>query len=171
MPDIRVHCPACNSELVIDQQYEDQEVECGSCFQVFVARSEKPPVPDEAQERPAGSSRRPARRRDDDEDDDRDRRPARRRRRDDDDYDRPRDRSPRKSRVAYILLGVFLGELGIHNFYAGHTNNGTAQLLITLLSIPLMCVFIGFFTIFIPFVWKIVDVCTVDRDGDGRLME
>ncbi|MBQ3218003.1 MAG: TM2 domain-containing protein [Akkermansia sp.] len=26
-----------------------------------------------------------------------------------------------KSRLAYILLGVFLGSLGIHNFYAGYT--------------------------------------------------
>lgn len=32
------------------------------------------------------------------------------------------------------LLGIFLGSLGIHNFYLGYTGKALAQLLISLLS-------------------------------------
>jgi hypothetical protein len=34
--------------------------------------------------------------------------------------------TPTKSRVAYVLLGLFLGGLGIHNFYAGYTGKAVA---------------------------------------------
>lgn len=66
-----------------------------------------------------------------------------------------------KSRVAYILLGLFLGYLGIHNFYAGYAGRGIAQLLISLfigwLIVPLVAVFI----------WIIVEICTVTTDAQG----
>ena len=66
-----------------------------------------------------------------------------------------------KSRLAYILLGLFLGGFGIHNFYAGYAGRGVAQLLITLfigwLVVPLIAVFI----------WIIVEICTVTRDAQG----
>ncbi len=39
-----------------------------------------------------------------------------------------------KSKLAAGLLGIFLGYLGIHNFYLGYTGKGVAQLLITVLS-------------------------------------
>ncbi len=39
-----------------------------------------------------------------------------------------------KSRLAGGLLGVFLGSLGVHNFYLGYTGKAVAQLLITVLS-------------------------------------
>ncbi len=39
-----------------------------------------------------------------------------------------------KSKMAAGLLGIFLGGLGVHNFYLGYTGKGVAQLLITLLS-------------------------------------
>jgi TM2 domain-containing membrane protein YozV len=97
---------------------------------------------------------------------------------DDDDYDYDDDRPSRrrggrryrdqKSRMAYILLGIFLGKFGVHNFYAGRISQGVAQLTITMISIPLMCVFgIGFITILIPWIWAIVDIITVDHDADG----
>ena len=66
-----------------------------------------------------------------------------------------------KERVAYILLGVFLGGFGVHNFYAGYTGRAVAQLLITLflfwLVIPLIAVWI----------WTIVEVITVTADARG----
>jgi TM2 domain-containing membrane protein YozV len=69
-----------------------------------------------------------------------------------------------KSRVVYILLGVLLGGLGIHNFYAGYTGRAVAQLLITLftfwLILPLIAVWI----------WVIYEVCTVKTDGKGLPM-
>jgi TM2 domain-containing membrane protein YozV len=37
-----------------------------------------------------------------------------------------------KSKIAAGLLGIFLGSLGVHNFYLGYTSRGVAQLLITL---------------------------------------
>src|SRR5262249_39341966 len=35
-----------------------------------------------------------------------------------------------RSRAGYVLLGLFLGCLGVHNFYAGYSGRGAAQLLI-----------------------------------------
>ncbi len=39
-----------------------------------------------------------------------------------------------KSKLAAGLLGIFLGQLGVHNFYLGYTGKAVAQLLITLLT-------------------------------------
>ena len=39
-----------------------------------------------------------------------------------------------KSKMAAGLLGIFLGSLGVHNFYLGYTGKAVAQLLITLLT-------------------------------------
>ena len=67
-----------------------------------------------------------------------------------------------KSRVVYILLGIFLGFLGIHNFYAGYVGRGVAQLLI--------CLLLGWLVIplFAVFIWIIVEVCTVNKDAHGN---
>ena len=66
-----------------------------------------------------------------------------------------------KSRISYILLGIFLGCLGIHNFYAGYVGRAVAQLLITL--------FTGWLIIpwFAVWIWCIVEVCTVRVDARG----
>ena len=45
-----------------------------------------------------------------------------------------------KSKMAAGLLAIFLGSLGIHNFYLGNTGKAVAQLLITLLG---SCIVIG----------------------------
>lgn len=66
-----------------------------------------------------------------------------------------------KDRVAFVLLGVFLGALGVHNFFAGYTGRAVAQLLITILVgwlvVPLVAVWI----------WNIVEVITVTKDAHG----
>ncbi len=66
-----------------------------------------------------------------------------------------------KNRLAYILLAIFLGGFGVHNFYAGYTGKAVAQLLIMLclgwLVVPAIAVFI----------WIIVDICTVTQDAQG----
>ncbi len=67
-----------------------------------------------------------------------------------------------KSRLIYILLALFLGGLGIHNFYAGYKKKAIIQLL---LVIP------GFILIippFIEFIWVLVDICTVTKDSTGK---
>ena len=70
--------------------------------------------------------------------------------------------NPPKSRLAYILLALFLGGLGIHNFYAGYSGKGVAQLLLTLFL---------WWTIVVPlgvWIWIIVEMCTVDHDASGN---
>lgn len=66
-----------------------------------------------------------------------------------------------KSRVAYMLLGLFLGGLGIHNFYAGYTGKAVAQLLITLFTFWLVFPIIGIW------IWVIIELCTVKKDSRG----
>ena len=39
-----------------------------------------------------------------------------------------------KSKLVAGLLGIFLGWLGVHNFYLGYTGKAVAQLLITVLT-------------------------------------
>lgn len=39
-----------------------------------------------------------------------------------------------KSKLAAGLLGIFLGCLGVHNFYLGYTSKAIAQLLLTLIG-------------------------------------
>ena len=69
-----------------------------------------------------------------------------------------------KSRLAYILLGIFLGGLGVHNFYAGYTSKGIIQLLITLLVGWLVLPAIG------VGIWVIIELCTVTTDAQGNPM-
>jgi len=46
--------------------------------------------------------------------------------------------NPCKSRILAGLLGMFLGCIGVHNFYLGYTGRAIAQLLITVLSIGIL---------------------------------
>lgn len=66
-----------------------------------------------------------------------------------------------KSRLIYILLALFLGGFGVHNFYAGYTGKGVAQLLLT---IPFG---ILIFPLLIVLIWVIVDIVTVTKDASG----
>ena len=67
----------------------------------------------------------------------------------------------RKSRVCYQLLALFLGGLGIHNFYAGYTAKAVIQLLI--------CLFLGWlgFPLLIVGVWCLVEIFSVKKDARG----
>jgi TM2 domain-containing membrane protein YozV len=65
-----------------------------------------------------------------------------------------------KTRVIFVLLGIFLGVFGAHNFYAGYVKKGAIQLCVTLLS----C----FYGAAISLVWAIVEICTVNRDAEGK---
>ena len=66
-----------------------------------------------------------------------------------------------KSRRTYQCLALFLGAVGAHNFYAGRTYCGLAQLLTTLLLGWLVIPIVGIW------IWTIVEICTVKCDGDG----
>jgi TM2 domain-containing membrane protein YozV len=66
---------------------------------------------------------------------------------------------PRKSRTTYIVLGIFLGALGVHNFYAGYVGRAVGQLCLTLLTL-------GYLGI-ISWIWAIIEICIVEKDSTG----
>ena len=65
-----------------------------------------------------------------------------------------------KSRVTYVVLGLIFGVLGIHNFYAGYAGRGVVQLLISILSLGFLC--------WVTWIWAIIEICTVTKDGSGN---
>ena|SRR5690606_217819 len=69
-----------------------------------------------------------------------------------------------KSRGVYVILGLFLGLLGIHNFYAGYFGRGASQLLIVMI--------LGWFVIGLVVValWVIIELFVVTHDAAGDLL-
>jgi TM2 domain-containing membrane protein YozV len=74
-------------------------------------------------------------------------------------YAAPVYASTHKSRTSYIVLGIFLGSLGIHNFYAGYTGRAVGQLCLTVLTL-------GYLGI-VSWIWAIIEICIVDKDSTG----
>jgi TM2 domain-containing membrane protein YozV len=68
--------------------------------------------------------------------------------------------APRKKRVQFVLLAIFLGMFGAHNFYAGYTKKGFMQVCFTVLT----C----FYAAVVSWVWAIVEACIVNTDADGE---
>src|SRR5260370_6469857 len=64
-----------------------------------------------------------------------------------------------KSRTAYIVLGVFLGAFGAHNFYAGYTGRAVGQLCLSVLTL--------FYLAIVSWIWAIVEICIVEKDSAG----
>lgn len=73
-----------------------------------------------------------------------------------------------RSRILAALLALFLGTLGIHNFYLGFIGRGLAQLLITVFTL-------GFGAV-ITAIWAIIEailllVNTQSIDAEGRILQ
>src|SRR5450755_3986468 len=66
---------------------------------------------------------------------------------------------PPKSRVTFVLLGIFLGALGVHNFYAGYIRKAVFQLCLTL--------FTCFYGSIVSWIWAVAEVCIVKQDNEG----
>lgn len=69
-----------------------------------------------------------------------------------------------KSKIAAGLLGIFLGSLGVHNFYLGYTGKAIAQLLISILSCGALAV--------VSEIWGLVEgililTGSIDTDANG----
>ena len=68
-----------------------------------------------------------------------------------------------KSRAAYIVLALFFGCLGIHNFYGGFVGRGITQLLIF---------FFGWIMCFIPNIivlfWSLIEAICQTHDACGN---
>ena len=60
-------------------------------------------------------------------------------------------------RVLAGVLAIVLGGLGIHKFVLGYTKEGIIMLIGTLISIVLMCVIIGAFLVYIPWLIGLVE--------------
>lgn len=73
-----------------------------------------------------------------------------------------------KSKVVAGLLGIFLGWLGIHNFYLGYIGKGIAQLLLTVLSLG--------FLLWVAELWGLIEgililTGSINRDKKGNQIE
>ena len=70
-----------------------------------------------------------------------------------------------KSKVAAGLLGIFLGSLGIHNFYLGYNGKAVTQLLLTVLSCGILSPISG--------IWGLVEGIlilsgNINKDSEGN---
>ncbi|MBR6733430.1 MAG: TM2 domain-containing protein [Kiritimatiellae bacterium] len=64
-----------------------------------------------------------------------------------------------KNKTTFLVLGILLGEFGVHNFYAGYTAKGILQLCLTVLSCGILA--------FVSWIWGIIEAVTVDKDASG----
>ena len=62
-----------------------------------------------------------------------------------------------KSRALAGVLGIFFGCFGVHNFYLGYTTKAVIQLVVSIISILLCCVVIGFFPLLGMIIWSFVE--------------
>lgn len=73
------------------------------------------------------------------------------------------DANKRSDVVAY-LLWFFLGLFGAHRFYFNQYLSGAVLFIITLSSIVLMFLLVGYITIWVPILWWIVDFFFIARN-------
>ena len=66
-----------------------------------------------------------------------------------------------KSMIVAIILAIFLGSLGVHNFYLGFTQKGIVQLVLTVVGWATSWLLIGLVAVFAVFVWVIVDIIQI----------
>jgi TM2 domain-containing membrane protein YozV len=64
-----------------------------------------------------------------------------------------------KSKMTFIMLGIFLGALGGHNFYAGYYGKATCQACLSLLTL-------GFGSP-MAWIWAVIEICIVSEDSKG----
>ena len=71
----------------------------------------------------------------------------------------------KKSKIAAGILGIFLGFLGVHNFYLGYNGKAVGQLLISVCSCFLLS--------WVSWIWGLVEgICiltgSIDKDANGN---
>jgi TM2 domain-containing membrane protein YozV len=64
-----------------------------------------------------------------------------------------------KSRSTFVVLGIFLGMFGAHNFYAGYTGKAVGQLCLSILTVGYLLI--------ASWIWAIVEICVVEKDSAG----
>jgi len=78
-------------------------------------------------------------------------------------YDEPEGTLTRKAKMTFVMLGILLGPLGAHNFYAGYKKKAIGQLCLTALTLG--------YGAPMSWIWAIIDVLTVERDSQGIQFE
>ena len=73
-----------------------------------------------------------------------------------------------KSRVVAGRLGIFLGALGIHRFYTGHTGIGVLMLLITVLSLGIFAAVTSLWGLIEGILYLVSKTGSYSRDASGR---
>lgn len=79
-----------------------------------------------------------------------------------------------KSKVTAILLAVFVGAFGAHNFYLGYTRNAVIQLILTIVGLlTMILLLIGVFPMIAVGVWVVVDIIrlasgSISTDAHGN---
>ena len=63
------------------------------------------------------------------------------------------------NKIVYIILAIFFGTLGIHDFYAKYYVRGIIKIVLTL-------TFIG---VYISLIWSIIDAFKIRQTKDGRM--
>lgn len=95
--------------------------------------------------------------------------------------DLPKMQCSPKSRLTALMLAIFLGDLGVNNFYVGNKGKGFAKLLIAIFGIVLEeiglfgdsagALFFAVLLLLAVAIWKIVDIVKVAKgeeiDGKG----
>lgn len=99
---------------------------------------------------------------------------------------------PRCTRLVYVLVGVFLGAYGVHNFLAGYITRGATQLAISIAGMLVALLsfvgafaatsaggpggavgiagcgfFAGWIASLLVWIWAIIEVITIRHDADG----
>ena len=92
-----------------------------------------------------------------------------------------------KSRLIALLLGIFLGGFGIHNFYLGKIGRGILKIFMHFIGTTLFSIgffesfdygeivfYIGLFMIFIPIIWAFFEWILIalgkTKDSEGLLI-
>jgi TM2 domain-containing membrane protein YozV len=67
----------------------------------------------------------------------------------------------------FIALGILLGGLGIHNFYAGYIGRGAKQLVASIIGVALLGVLIGSLIILGVGISILMDLIKTRKDASG----
>lgn len=99
-------------------------------------------------------------------------------------YNNKKPRQEWKNRFIYAFLGLFVGAVGAHNFYAGYKVRAVGQLILALIWLPMLSGLWNRFSglpqetltpialglAFLEMIWVYLEVFLVAKDSDGDYM-